>query len=195
LVAEKLMKTVPTKAIFYRLYEQGAFGNKPLTFASMDDLLASGFTGKVGLRYGGKMPGAQYPKYCESVTVPEAVALAALWETLGADKACISCIAAQGIDDECVLMQGEVQRSEYGLLLYYSTERARMRPALAKSGQQVHGLTAQILLKRHLWPTSYDDVMELLDEYPSSVIECTAYSQAVGNCRNRNTIIWEVRNY
>ena len=43
--------------------------------------------------------------------------------------------------------------------------------------------------------TPIEQLMNLDDIFPDSIIEFSAYNTQVGNIPNRNTIFWEVRNY
>lgn len=97
--------------------------------------------------------------------------------------------------DALVTIQGELQRTHAGLYLLYSQAPMRMREALATDPHHVFGLTADHLLRRYCDPSSFDDLMELLDDYPDHVIEFTTCRCPVGSLveRGRNTIIWEVR--
>lgn len=59
----------------------------------------------------------------------------------------------------------------------------------------VGGLVALGMLKSRCDANSYEDLMELLDEYPDSTIEFAVYEVNLGVIPHRNTIIFEVRNY
>jgi hypothetical protein len=54
---------------------------------------------------------------------------------------------------------------------------------------------ADLLLKLVLNENSYDDLMVLLDEYPDHVVEFSAMEGCYGTVPNRNSIVWEVRQY
>lgn len=51
------------------------------------------------------------------------------------------------------------------------------------------------ILKHHCWPSSYDMLRELLEEFPYHVIEFTITDRAVGLMPQHNVIIWEIRYY
>lgn len=81
-------------------------------------------------------------------------------------------------------------------LNYVEGEPATMwRQAFERFGKHANGLTAMMLLKRHLWVNDLEDMRILLDEYPGHVIEFTTCYRAVGLMSMRNTVIWEVRKY
>lgn len=94
------------------------------------------------------------------------------------------------------LIQGEVCRSLTGLSLFYSlSPDVPMREALAKGGQTATGLSALMLLQYYVCPESYEWINYLLDSYPGHVVEFSTFSRDWGTIKNRNTVIWEVRNY
>lgn len=57
------------------------------------------------------------------------------------------------------------------------------------------GVRARKLLREHLNPNSYSDVMELLEEYPEHVVEFSVLDRCYGTIPHRNAITWEVRLY
>ena len=97
--------------------------------------------------------------------------------------------------DELRTVQGELQQTSFGLYLFYSTLKKNMRDSLKEDPNHAIGLMALSLIKTHMSPSSYDDVQQLLDIYPCHVIEFTCCSKDVGDCKGRNTVIWEVREY
>ena len=103
--------------------------------------------------------------------------------------------------DEELVIQGEAMYGLWGLNLTYTTIKEPMNLALKKELVMTSGINAKLLLQNALWPTSYDDLVELLKVYtnegsePSCVVEFSSYRVAVGNLPNRNTVFWEVRNY
>lgn len=57
------------------------------------------------------------------------------------------------------------------------------------------GLTVRALLDQFLDPSSRDDIDGLFELYPDAAIELASYPYKLGKLPNRNTVIWEVRNY
>lgn len=179
----------------YALYESGAFGNKLRTWNSYNELLRSCYKGTVTLRYKGESGGHHCRYNVPFFQVPSVVAE---WEASGANPSLIN--INESAPDFCLAIQGEVQRTPKGLTLFYSTENSKMRDALKNSGRHAYRTEALAILSKHLWPSSYDDLMSLLDTYygdyaESAVVEFSAYEIELGNCRNRNTVFWECRNY
>lgn len=173
---------IATKAAYYRLWRAGLLGNRPRTWADAAALAASGWTGPVVARstsIGGKT------RY--GISVEEALALAAREPGLTFNEL---------LEDEHILLQGEVQRSEHGLILFYSfAPGLRMKEALAREPNHAIGLTAKIILDHYLSPASRDDLDALLDLYDGHVIEFGVYARNVGDQPHRNTLFWEVRDY
>lgn len=93
-----------------------------------------------------------------------------------------------------LVLQGELCRDP-DLRLFYSTLHKPMRKALAEGGQNVRGVVAQVMLQHFLDPSSYEDLMVLLDRYLDHVVEFSAYRVGVGADRRRRCVVWECRKY
>lgn len=61
--------------------------------------------------------------------------------------------------------------------------------------RQWRGLRAWGILRKHLNENSYDDLFELLAEYPNHIVELSALPCCLGTHEHRNAVIWEVRMY
>lgn len=103
-------------------------------------------------------------------------------------------------DDRAVL-QGEVCETPEGLYALLDIrppedqgKMLRMRDVLPRA-KEYKGLAALHLLRRFLSPASCGDLFELLELFPSHVVELTVYNRHLGAWPGRNTIIWEVRLY
>jgi hypothetical protein len=170
---------IPNKARAYELYLAGEFGNKLRTWANVEEFRRSGFAGEVSIR------NAKIPNWKTRYRVPAAEA-----REVTVDGATFN----ESAPDDHLTLQGEVARTaELGLYLRYSTEpNLKMKEAMA---QPKHAtlLRAAAFLSVHLWPSSLDDLYELLDRFPDATVEFSAFSCAVGDCLYRNTIFWEVR--
>jgi len=114
------------------------------------------------------------------------------WIAEGADPLLI--VVNESAPDERLAIQGELVLRPEGLALFYSTAKTKMRIAM-QQGTQAFGLKATMLLRHYCTPPSYDDLMALLERYPDSAIEFSVYEMNLGDCRGRNTVVWEVRNY
>lgn len=176
------MSKVRSKATFYRLWRQGQLGNRPRTWDSITELATSGWTGRVGIR--SRVPGGPCQYH---LAVAEAIELAQTWPC--------GFVFSEALPDDRLLLQGEVSRLETGVHLTYSTAIGlTMRDAM-HAPERATGIAAVAILRAKLWPSSFDDVGDLLDRFPDAVIEFGAHDCAVGILPHRNTIIWEVRDY
>lgn len=174
------MTLAPNKAAAYRLYLAGALGNKLRTWAGVDELRASRYSGEVSART--KNGAAGRTQY--RVTVVKGDPGNAVWPDVTYNESA---------PDGFLVLQGEVARLPGGLYLRYSTQPGlKMRMAMV-AAKDAWRLRAKALLETRLWPASFDDLMELLDRF--AVVEFSAYSRAVGDRAHRNTIFWEARDY
>jgi hypothetical protein len=183
---------VSSKAENYLLYEAGAYGNKFRTWNTLEEITASGFSGKIVMRYRGKSGGAHYPRLGEQIPLSEASATLREWVAEGAEIGAVA--YNEAAPDHALLMQGELVLSIEHISLFYSMKKTTMRLAL-REGKHSSGLQALALLQQSLFPSSWSDIQELLERFPDSVIEFSAFEHAVGFLRGRNCVIWEVRNY
>jgi hypothetical protein len=177
-----------TKGEFYERYLKGHFGNRPRTWATWADLEADTFRGRVTIRdmrpggpchYGVDvvdLRAGKYPKGCDTL----------------ADKR-----FNEGMPDEFLTIQGNVWLDDFGLKLEYSCEpnvghRVAVNQPLVRTAERLGALS---LLKTYMDWNSYDDLQELLENYPEAVIEFSTYSKDVGVLPLRNTVFFEVRSY
>lgn len=183
-------KTIKSKEECYALYESGLFGNKPFIWDSYEEILSSKWQDKVSIR-SKKGVVRKKTKYNVSVgKIPEEIEKL---KEIGMKEDDIT--FNQSMPDNRLLIQGEMMKWHKGIYLTYSTLKTQMNIALKEQPQNAKGLTAKLLLKQNLSPSSYEDVVALMEMFPKDVIEFSAYEIFVGNIPGRNTIIWEVRNY
>lgn len=97
--------------------------------------------------------------------------------------------------DKALLLQGEYWTGIPNHYLLFSARQAPMKQALQFKNLESQGLSARMLLQRHMTPSSFEDFMELADKYKDHVIEFGIYTRNVGFIPNRNVLIWEVRKY
>jgi len=181
------------KSDMYKLYEQGAFGNKLRTWPTTDDLLASDYSGSVTLRYKGKAGGGGWCAY--DLALDQVTPTIEQWVSEGADPKLIT--ANESAPDERLVVQGDVGRNPAGgggLVFRYSRDRVKMRTAM-ETATHAYGAEAVVLLDSYLSPDSLADVKELLELFPDAIVEFSAYEMNVGDKPGRNAVIWEVRNY
>jgi len=74
------------------------------------------------------------------------------------------------------------------------TRPERMRQAIRRA-KRYEGLQALHIVRNRVSPRDYEDIVELLDAYPSHVLEFTSYACGVGWAKHSNVIFWELRGY
>jgi hypothetical protein len=185
------VSVIATKAEFYKRFNAGEFGNRLRTWPSLEAFWADkSFAGTVSMRYAGTAGGA----WCRyDVPISEIGAEAARWVAQGAKRELIQ--MNESAPDERIVVQGEAVRRPEGLAVFCSRDKTKMRTALRTSGKQYYGLVADMIMRQSMTPSSYDDIQDIFERYPDSVIEFSVYSICLGDRRGRNTIVWEVRNY
>jgi hypothetical protein len=184
---------VETKRQAYALYHHGKFGNKLRTWDTVRDFVYSGHSLPVTMRYKGTIIGKAW--YAYNVKASEVAARAKEWIAEGADPMMI--VVNESAPDERLVVQGEIVHTPRGLCFIRRFDKVKMRVAMTMSSadDEVTGLRAIMELRHVCTPSSFDDLMDLCELYPDSVIEFSVYEMCLGSCRGRNTLIWEVRNY
>ena len=192
-ILEKVKSRKPPKILSkkenYALYNSGFLGNKPKCWDSIEDIENSDWNGKISVRT--KIEGKKLTAY--ELTFHEAKQKVEEWKSSGISEEKIT--FNQSMPDHKLRVQGEIMRSFRHLELRYSTLGKPMKKALEDEEKYAKGLKANQLLRANLFARSYDDIIELLNLFPDSIIEFSSYDIQVGNRPNRNTVIWEVRNY
>ncbi len=175
----------------YLLYNHNIFGNRALAWDSYEGLLKSGWKGQVCIR--GRRTQIARGKVVYNVDINEVPKIIKQFEKQGIFKHHLS--FNQSMPDEHLVIQGEVMRTFLGLSLWYTTKKVPMNKALSLESLYAEGLRAKLLLETNMFPSSYSDIEALLELFPDSAIEFSTYDICVGNIPNRNTVVWEVRNY
>ncbi len=185
----KIYTKITSKEISYQLYENGEFGNKLNTWTDVDSVLSDGYDGTVTMRYASK-----YGKWCKyNIKQSEIREELSRWNDEGADLALVR--FNESAPDNKLTIQGEfVVDSEYGYIFSYSTDKVKMREAMALPDELI-GNEALNLLRGHLSIESNRNLKRLLDTYPAAVIELSVYDHFLGDIPGNNAVFWEVRNY
>lgn len=188
--------TIQTKMQMRDLFQRGKFGNRPPSWSAPDFLRLYGETQvphPVGLMYNDK-PGTKLPRYTERLfTIDEVKEVIGIWLDLGCRLERIT-VSGGGSWDANPILQGEVQYTELGYDLLYTTAPGTMREAMAIEQRTAAGLKAKLLIWTAMDDQSWDCLMELINEYPGHVIEFSCFDKSVGEL-GWNTIFWEVRHY
>lgn len=185
-------KSIDNKAECYLLYNAGFFGNKALAWNSYEEILDSGWKGKICIRNRGmnRMGRARVIYNVDLIDVPKIIDRFEKAE-ISKDNLGFN----QSMPDKHLIIQGEVMRTHLGLSLWYTTKKEPMNGALKNESLYAEGLRAKLLLENNMFPSSYSDLEDLLELFPESAIEFSTYDISVGDIPHRNTVIWEVRNY
>jgi len=181
---------INNKFSYYLLYENGLLGNKPFIWNSIEEIKKSGWKKEICIR-GRK--GIAREKSRFNLTIEDAAKYVDQLKNEGIPPEKLT--FNQSMPDEHLLIQGEIFRDQNIYALTYTTVKKPMNRAFEEETLHAKGLTAINLIKGNLFSTSYSDLQELFDFFPDSIIEFSSYDIDVGNLPNRNTIIWEVRNY
>lgn len=178
------MVNISHKYQFSKLYEAGVFGNKLRSWGTIQELLDSGYMGFVNIRTRGVGGGgaAAYNlrvrdvrDYLKAHDLPESKTMANV-----------------PAPDHKLLWQGELWGTRY--LFIDRTPGLNMRQAILRA-RKIEGAQAFWTLKSTLTPSSFSDLVALLEQYEPNVVELSVYSEPVGLIPGRNAIVWEVRNY
>lgn len=195
-VARKILAENPRvlacKSQCYALYSLGMFGNRALAWDSLQELLNSGYRDLICMRGRAGVPRRRVDYNIPFDKIEERMRE---WEAEGISRESIT--FNQSMPDEHIVLQGEVGKFPLGLglSLHYTRVQKPMNLALAEKAEDADGTRARAILEHFLWPSSLEHLYDLLDLYPNTAIEFSAYNIPVGDIPNRNTVIWEVRNY
>lgn len=179
---------ISSKSEFYRLWHSGVLGNRPHVWRAVEDAVASGHT-RFGIREVGKAGGGFF-------TIVHST-----------DDLIFTCARLKfegrsysidgGVQNETVLLQGEICRTYRGLEGMMAVRSGTDIRAAFKRGlfRPVQNTVALALIREFMDPSSQEDLWELLDMFPDATIEFACFPMNVGVLAHRNTIIWEVRDY
>ncbi|VVB82810.1 Uncharacterised protein [uncultured archaeon] len=183
-------RIIAAKKEYHFLSETNFFGNRALTWNSIDEIINSGWKGKICIC---SKKGIERTRTPFALTLEETILKIQEFKNEGIPEETL--IFNQSMPDEHLTIQGEMMRSTENYSLVYSTIQAPMNLAFKKETLHATGLKALNLLKGNLCSSSYENMQTIFEMFPDSIIEFSAYDIDVGNILNRNTVIWEVRNY
>lgn len=178
-----------TKKEFYERFVKGAFGNH-LRVWTYDEFVADNYKGKVAIRFRTASAKTLFDLDSEEVRawpydIPKQ--LASISEQ--PDNQEETCV----INFEFSYLTGD----DPGYYLQYHREPEKMKPSINDPSKFkiARRLEALLILQTFCFPTDYDDLMELSYMYPNATIEGSCFKMPVGNCQERNCVIWEIREY
>lgn len=180
---------VANKKEFYRLYNQGRFGNRLQGWSSVNEYNQSDYFGDVSIR-------CRIPNVKLSLTHVQPTEIPSEMERIARvnKRAESDFVLSESPPDGRLVFQGEVYRGHRGLEMFYSFAKMPMRMALGQQGRRAHGLLPFLLITNHMDGQSQDNLWRLLDEFQGSVVEFSTYEIPVG-IEKWNTVFWEVRSY
>ena len=182
--AAKKKGKINSKKEFYTIWRNDLLGNRTRLFPDLESALSvpKGNISHFGIRSVGSSGGGRF----EICSREELVPTIRTWEG--------EHIISEGLLPQHMLIQGEVCRLiEFEGFL--STYPDWMRPSLRLGGKSYKGISLLKILQDYLDSNSFEDLMGLLEMFPTSTIEFSTYNKWVGCQPRRNTIFWEVRNY
>lgn len=184
------MRTINSKTEYFRLWENGLIGNTLKVWGSIADIKEEGYKGQLSARVKRATGGGFYRYNIKNVA--EAEQTVAEWVATGIPENQI--YFNESAPDQFLIMQGEIMRSTDYYDLTYSREQIKMRDAM-RSAKTMKGVSVVSYLETIMTPSSYEDIKDLFEIFPDSVIEFGVYQHCLGKLPSRNCLIWEVRNY
>ncbi len=169
---------IKNKAIFYRLFYKGKFGNYSPMWQSYEDWERSRYPGLVAIR--SLKPGGR----CVYLIPPHKV-----------KKYISQWVGPYNISAQCPEKDKIIQGETDGYNGFFSKGPEPMREALRKSGYHTTGLRTHLTLKHSMCSNSWEWYNELLILYPGHIIEFTCLRYPWGMLPHHNTLFWEVRAY
>lgn len=174
---------VTSKRIMYELVDRGRFGNYPLNWTSVEDVIASGFQGEVSIR----STVVSNPVKLYHVPVSE---LAARVAALDPKYTKAPLRFSEAPPEHLRTIQGEWD----GTRLTYTFDANPMRIALLNDCRHATGIMARSLLRTYLDPADVDWLDELLTDFPDHTVEFSGFNAPVGILQTR-MYVWECRYY
>ncbi len=175
---------VGDKDTMYRMLAAGEFGNTIPQYFDYQEWIDNADLRLELWGVRSMVPGGPCRLYCPTNEVQETC------RTIG-DRYNISPM----IDNRySITLWAEVWESPSGLVAYgIEYPRGSWRKLMPTEGEQWEGITARAMLRKHLNANSLEDLRELLDKYPSHVVELSVAEECFGTVPHRNHIVWEVR--
>lgn len=184
--------SINSKAEHLDLWNRGLLGNKMRSWKSYADILASDYRGEFSMRTKQQSGGNSGGLATYRLKFSDLERTMNEWISKG--TAIESIYFNESAPDEELVTQGEIMVTTDHYDYLYCNEPLKMREAMSKA-KVMRGIAVVSYLKEVMMPNSWDDINELFEIYPDSVIEFSVYQRTLGIYPNRNSIFWEVRNY
>ena len=181
---------INNKNQMYKLMIDRKLGNSLMVWKSINEVRNSGYKGPVAIR--GLMSGMKLQTHInrEELEVESEKYI----ESRGCLKKDIiySEMAAPSMGIKRI-MNDRLLNLPKGLHLFYNTENIHMPEAMTRA-QTIGCLKAKMTMENYCDPQDHQDLLDLMEAYPDSVIEFSLLQKPVG-WANKRMMIWEVRNY
>ena len=183
---------IRNKAAFYAEQQANRTGNHYPQWYSYSDIILAGYTGLLSVRDLTKGGRSGVTREIHKVLVKD-IPRALRCKGIG-----VAFIPTPR--DSHLIFQGEYTENGGFPELRYTHVKLPMLYAFKEQSLRATGVTARFLLRKYLDAPSLETVDELVSQHTdfsnvyTPVIEFSCYDVAVG-IENRNTVIWEVRNY
>lgn len=193
----KKPRPVLNKRDFIERYIAREFGNRSKTWGTIDEFNLLKSTGKLNLNPDGlvciRNRNAGSPFMVANLKQEDVDSVINKWLESKTFKIGDAYIAESPMPMQ--IFQGEFLFTTKGPYLFAEIgSRLPMRQGLETNGKEYTGTTALLLLKHFLDDPSYDNLMQLSEDYPDHTIEFSVFPMKCG-IYHRNTCFWEVRRY
>jgi hypothetical protein len=185
---------IKTKTEYYKRCELLQVGNTLRFWNSYDELAASDYKGTVSIRNMIKDGTTNKVRLYE---IPQ--------DDLPRILSTLKDVSELGFTEDPPnkyrTIQGEFSYVSGKPVLTYTFLKEPMYLAFKKEQLHKDGLSATILLNEYCDPSSYEWIISATEIFGDHthvnipIIEFTCFSINIGSIPNRNTIIWEIRNY
>ena len=186
---------INNKRDYTRLRLSGRAGNTLRVWQSVDEAIASGYTGRVGLRSGRRSGGVMRALGLYDMPVTDAPARLAALDDVDAGEFEVW----ERAQDDLITLGGEVSIIGGRWWLFGTHMQTNLAVGLADpSSFHLFGLRARTYLSYYMDTPSMDFVESVLYEYGTDVrapvIEFHCFRRGVG-VLGWNTVVWEIRHY
>lgn len=194
-----LGKPAPTtKKENYNLYLAGKYGNMLQTWDTLDDYLASGFTGNVVIRY----KQADFNKKFGVYDLKPEEVMPHIEKCIREGGSRDLFTLNEAAKDSGLTIQGELRQSDRHWELFYTHSPLPMRLGLEAEPNHAYGHRALAVLRKYLDDIDFDYLMEQFDTYSDThawsarnmTVEFSVWAEPVGTW-HRRMVIWECRVY
>jgi len=191
--AYQVVDIIRYKRWMFDLYEQGAFGNRPISWPTLDAFEKEARKLKPDMHFSLRYKESSSPYFRADMTADQLKAWVKRCLARGADRALMH--VTESPPHHRIFLQGEVCESYDHLWLSYSTiPGLTCREAMLSDHNHARGVLAHTILKDSLDPPSWDNLWKLLSRWPDHAIEFSVFNLSLGVLM-WNTIFWEVRLY